>query len=87
VEAQICRKSTTLLHDSAMSAEIEELKTELETCKNFVAVLEADVKLLMKYRADHILRISEHVGDTTFDQDLARRSRDFVKRHILKRRD
>ena len=70
-----------------MSDEIEGLKTQLQTRKNLVAVLEADVKLLMKYRADHILRISEHVGDTAFDQDLAQRSRDFVKRHILKRRD
>jgi hypothetical protein len=32
-----------------------------------------------------ILRNSEHVGDTTFNQDLAQRCHDFVKRHGLKR--
>ena len=36
---------STLLYDSKLSDEIEGLKTQLQTRKNLVAVLEADVKL------------------------------------------
>ena len=72
-------------YDAVMSGEIEELKSQLQEYKNLVNALEGDVQLLMQYSPNRILRNSEHVGDTAFNQDLAQRSRDFVKRHGLRR--
>jgi hypothetical protein len=69
----------SLLHDSAMSDEIEELKT---TCRNLVAALEADIRLLIQYRPDQILRHSQFVGDRTFNQGSCM---DFSRRRILLR--
>jgi hypothetical protein len=69
-----------------MSDEIEELKRQLRECKERADALQRDIRLLIQYRPAQILRNSQRVGDTTFNQDIALRSQDFVKRHVLKRK-
>jgi len=50
VEAQMCRKFTTLLHDSDMSEdEFEELRDELNAYKEQIDTLREDLKLVIKY--------------------------------------
>jgi hypothetical protein len=69
-----------------MSDEIENLKRQLRECKERADELQRDIRLLIQYRPDQILRNSQRVGDTNFNQNIALRSRDFVKRHVLKRK-
>jgi len=73
-----------------MSDEIEELKRQLRECKERADELQRDIRLLIKYRPKYrpvqILRNSQRVGDATFNQNIALRSQDFVKRHVLKRK-
>jgi hypothetical protein len=69
-----------------MCDEIEELKRQLRECKERGEELQQDIRLLIHYRPDQILRNSQRVGDASFNQNIALRSRDFVKRHILKRK-
>jgi hypothetical protein len=69
-----------------MSDVIEELKKQLRECKERGDELQRDIRLLIQYRPNQILRNSQRVGDTDFNQDIALRSQDFVKRHVLKRK-
>jgi hypothetical protein len=69
-----------------MSDEIEELKRQLRECKERADELQRDIRLLILYRPAQILRNSQRLGDMTFNQDIALRSQDFVKRHVLKRK-
>ena len=73
-----------------MSDKIEELKRQLRECKERADELQRDIRLLIKYRPKYrpvqILRNSQRVGDATFNQNIALRSQDFVKRHVLKRK-
>jgi hypothetical protein len=69
-----------------MSDEIEELKRQLRECKERADELQRDIRLLIQYRPVQLLQNSLRVGDTTFNQDIALRSQDFVKRHVLKRK-
>jgi hypothetical protein len=75
------------VHHAEMSDETMELKKQLRECKERAGDLQRDIRLVIQYRPDQILRHSQHVGDTTFNQDLALRSQDFVKRHGLKKRE
>ena len=78
--------SRKTVQDAVMSDEVEELKRQLRECKEQADELQRDIRLLIQYRPDQILRNSQRVGDATFNQDIAVRSQDFVKRHVLMRK-
>lgn len=69
VEAQMCRKFTTLLHDSDMSEdEIGELRDELKAYKEQLDALREDLKIVVKYSGQLQQAIVNAASGSGFDE-------------------
>jgi hypothetical protein len=80
----MCRKFTTLLHDSDMSEdEIGELRDELKAYKEQLDAMREDLKLVIKYSDSMRNQISSIAGqDEQFGPDV-QRCRAFCNKYKL----
>jgi hypothetical protein len=85
----ICESESLL--DVMKAEEIEhgfqEIRNELETCKQQIASLKEDLKILLKHRSiahRDIIDTAHQLGNRAFDQSDVQKCREFLQRYNIR---
>ena len=75
------------MNEDEIENSFREIRNELKSCKDQVATLKEDLKILLKHRSiahSEIVDTAHQLGNRAFDQSDVQRCREFLKRYEIR---
>ena len=75
------------MNEEEIENAFREIRNDLKSCKDQVASLKEDLKILLKHRSiahREILDTAHQLGNRAFDQSDVQRCREFLKRYEIR---